>query len=323
MEEHKRVELHIEKFKDMVGPETELEVREVKMPGGAISFSNPSLEKTVRGGYRISKNGYSYKLAMTRTLGDFVGHPIFLSYRPSISLTRVNKDVTFTVVVGTDGFWDNWRVSKLQKFFQDPNNGIEENIKQTATPTLDTIIPFKYGDGSSKSAERNRNTYSDWAQKILRRNLEKYQSNVGKDPKDRSGMDDTSIALLLVGNKQDLDYKVATDDNSNAFKKYAKKCWEDEARRSVRDGTEEEKNTQIQFLKETANLDVLEDGVKFPMKDVAWPQVEIVKCTNADDAVTKYGARYEEKFEEKKAIIDNLSKARANINALVQADKRV
>jgi len=57
-------------------------------------------------------------IAMTRSLGDFYGHPFGLTHRPSITVHTLPSDADFAVVVASDGVWDSWKYEDLGALLQ-------------------------------------------------------------------------------------------------------------------------------------------------------------------------------------------------------------
>merc|ERR1712039_305820 len=55
-------------------------------------------------------------IAMTRSLGDFYAHQFGLTWRPDVTIKKLDKKNDYLITVGSDGIWDCWKFDDFSDF---------------------------------------------------------------------------------------------------------------------------------------------------------------------------------------------------------------
>ena len=76
----------------------------------------------------ISTPDYIYRLAMTRSLGDYYLGTFGLSSEPTIIQSKLDKDSK--IICASDGIWDNWKINEFRDylFSNDFNKTFKESL---------------------------------------------------------------------------------------------------------------------------------------------------------------------------------------------------
>ena len=71
---------------------------------------------------------YIYRLAMTRSLGDYYLGTFGLSSEPTIIQSKLDKDSK--IICASDGIWDNWKINEFRDylFSNDFNKTFKESL---------------------------------------------------------------------------------------------------------------------------------------------------------------------------------------------------
>lgn len=107
-------------------PCREDEKKRIDLHGGIVSITKNGNSNIPRI-YSLNEDGPG--LAVSRTLGDIVGHSVGVSYEPEVALKEIENQDKF-IVIASDGVWDVMNSSEVVGFIFEKENSAKEKIAE-------------------------------------------------------------------------------------------------------------------------------------------------------------------------------------------------
>lgn len=107
-------------------PSREDEKKRIDLHGGLVSMTkngNSNIQRI----YSLNEDGPG--LAVSRTVGDIIGHSVGVSYEPEVALKEIESQDKF-IVIASDGVWDVMNSSEVIGFVFEKENSAKEKIAE-------------------------------------------------------------------------------------------------------------------------------------------------------------------------------------------------
>jgi len=79
-------------------------------------------------------------IAMTRSLGDFYAHQFGLTWRPDVSVRKLDPDHEYLICVGSDGIWDCWKFEDFSDFATSAFNTYPKDIFKACKHVVNSTV---------------------------------------------------------------------------------------------------------------------------------------------------------------------------------------